>query len=65
MRERGIKPDEVLYNSLLDGCSKNCQFNKAFQIYDEMIIDGVTPTTITFNTLIDCCVRSGNQEKAW
>jgi len=34
MKTEGVKPDEVLYNSLLDGCSKNGQSEKAFQFYE-------------------------------
>jgi pentatricopeptide repeat protein len=33
MKEFGIKADEVLYNSLLDGCSKSSQIVSAFNIY--------------------------------
>jgi pentatricopeptide repeat protein len=66
MRERGVKPDEVLYNSLLDGCSKNNQMAKAFEIYQMMLEEGtVKPTTVTFNSLIDCCVRCNVQSRAW
>ena len=32
-RERDIKPDEVLYNSLLDGCAKCGQVDMAWEVY--------------------------------
>ena len=60
MKLRGIKPDEVLYNSLLDGCSKNGQINLAFSIYDLMVDEGISPSTVTYNSLIDSCVRTNN-----
>jgi len=33
MQARGIKPDEVLFNSLLDGCSKAGKVDDAFKLY--------------------------------
>lgn len=34
LKNREISPDEVLYNSLLDGCSKNGKFKEAFELYE-------------------------------
>jgi pentatricopeptide repeat protein len=65
MKSRGIKADEVLYNSLLDGCSKNGRIDLAFQLYDEMMRENVRASTITYNSLIDACVRSNHINKAW
>jgi pentatricopeptide repeat protein len=33
MEKRGIKADEVLYNSLLDGCCKSRQIDLAMKVY--------------------------------
>mmetsp|Transcript_29299 Transcript_29299/g.28463 ORF Transcript_29299/g.28463 Transcript_29299/m.28463 type:complete len:86 (+) Transcript_29299:1055-1312(+) len=65
MKTLGIQPDEILYNSILDGCSKNGQADKAFAFYEMMQKEGVKPSTITFNSLIDACVRSGRMKESW
>lgn len=39
IKVRGLKTDEVLYNSLLDGCSKNKNLTKAFEIFEAMQAD--------------------------
>jgi pentatricopeptide repeat protein len=36
MEESGIKADEVLYNSLLDGCCKVNEIEIAFKVYQNM-----------------------------
>jgi len=33
MEANGIKPDEILYNSLLDGCCKANEIDLAFKVY--------------------------------
>ena len=33
MKTKNIQSDEVLYNSLLDGCSKNGKLDLAFKLY--------------------------------
>jgi pentatricopeptide repeat protein len=34
MKTKEIQPDEVLFNSLLDGCSKNNKTDLAFKLYE-------------------------------
>ena len=66
MKKKDITPDEVLFNSLLDGCSKNNNLDLAFKLYNQMIYENkICPSTVTFNSLIDACVRSSNMIKAW
>ena len=36
MMDKQVKPDEVLYNSILDGCSKCGKLDLAFEIYNTM-----------------------------
>jgi leucine-rich PPR motif-containing protein len=61
-----IKTDEVLYNSLLDGCSKNKNLTKAFEVFEIMQKDpNCQPTTVSYNSLIDACVRTSSLSKAW
>ena len=65
MKTKGIHPDEVLFNSLLDGCSKNGKIDLAFQIFRQMQTELIPASTITFNSLIDACIRSENDARAW
>ena len=65
MPKYDLKPDEVLYNSLVDGCSKCSRVDLAFDIYHQMMEDGIKPSTITFNSLIDACVRSNQISRGW
>lgn len=63
--ENSAKPDEVLYNSLLDGCSKAGKLDLAFQLFHQMQTEGLSPSTITFNSLIDACVRANQIQEGW
>ena len=66
MKKKSIIPDEVLFNSLLDGCSKNSNLTLAFKLYQQMISEyEISPSTVTFNSLIDACIRSNDMSKAW
>lgn len=59
MKTKLIQPDEILYNSLIDGCSKNGKIDISFKLYQEMLGNKqIIPSTITFNSLIDSCVRA-------
>jgi len=60
-----IEPDEVCFNSLLDGCSKQGDVKLAKTVFDFMLNYGLLPTTVTFNSLIDCHARTGDLQEAW
>lgn len=45
-------PDEILYNCVLDACIEFGSFNKAKEIYKEMIDSGVEPSKYTFGILL-------------
>jgi pentatricopeptide repeat protein len=36
MERTGIKADEVLFNSLLDGCCKSNELDLAFKVFENM-----------------------------
>merc|ERR1719375_1525784 len=35
-RETGLKPDEIMYNSLLDGCAQNSLFHEGMDLFEAM-----------------------------
>lgn len=65
MKSKGIKADEVLYNSLIDGCSKNGRHDLAFKLYEQMKSEKIRASTVTYNSLIDACVRNNQSSQAW
>ena len=52
MEQKGIKADEVLYNSLLDGCCKSRQIDLALKVFDNMTILNIKPSNVTYSILI-------------
>ena len=47
-----VKPDEILFNCVMDACVKFKNMNKALEVYDEMIKMGLQPSSITYGILI-------------
>ena len=65
LNQNNILKDEVIYNLLLNGCSKKLDIKNLHRIYMDMINKGVLPNLITFNTIIDAFIRNKNTEKAF
>jgi len=47
-KETNLKPDEIMYNSLLDGCAQNGLFAEGMELYDKMLRILSAPATIPF-----------------
>jgi len=67
----GIKPNTVIYTTMIKAYSRTHKLNKALEIYDIMIkkndleeCQDSIPNIITYNSIIDCCVRCGDMTKA-
>jgi pentatricopeptide repeat protein len=52
METQGIKPDEVLYNSLLDGCCKANEIEMASKVYNNMRALQIKPSNVTYSILV-------------
>ena len=65
LNSKKILKDEIIFNLLLNGCSKKGDFDNLYRIYGEMLNNGIKPTTITMNTIIDAFIRNDEIEKAW
>lgn len=67
MKEIGVSPSVVTFNSLLSILLKRGRINMAKQLFDEMLNTyGVTPDTYTFNILIrGFCLNSMVDEGFW
>merc|ERR1719446_861484 len=58
-----LKPDEIMYNSLLDGCAQNNLFTEGLQVLDEMQKAGVTPSNFTLSIMVKLLNRSRRVEQ--
>merc|ERR1719159_227128 len=66
MRAEGkYKPDEILFNSLLDGCAKEHRLEDAMALYEEMKQANVLPSNFTLCTLVKLLGRSRRLEQAF
>jgi pentatricopeptide repeat domain-containing protein 1 len=54
MKQTGLKPDVITYNSLIDGYGKAGLLTEAVIVFEEMKDEGCEPDVITFNSLINC-----------
>ncbi|CAJ1340914.1 unnamed protein product, partial [Effrenium voratum] len=61
----GVKPDEVLYNSLLDGCAKQSRVEDALALLQEMKDQGVGPSNYTLSILCKLLGRARRLEQAF
>jgi len=57
-RETKLKPDEIMYNSLLDGCAQNALYAEGMELYAEMLAAGIPPSNFTLSILVKLCNRS-------
>jgi len=59
------KPDEILYNCLLDGCAKEHRLEEALSLYEEMKGQGVAPSNFTLCTLVKLLGRARRLAQAF
>ncbi|TKY63023.1 Pentatricopeptide repeat-containing protein [Spatholobus suberectus] len=49
---RGLVPDVVTYNALIDGCCKTWRVERALELFDDMKKRGVVPNRVTYGSFI-------------
>uniref|UniRef100_A0A803LYZ9 Pentatricopeptide repeat-containing protein n=1 Tax=Chenopodium quinoa TaxID=63459 RepID=A0A803LYZ9_CHEQI len=64
MKELGVKPDVVTYNSLIDVYCKSGEVTKAYLLFDKMLEEGICPDVITYTSLIGGLGKAGQPDKA-
>ncbi|KAK9699605.1 hypothetical protein RND81_08G184500 [Saponaria officinalis] len=64
MKEMGVKPDVVSYNSLIDVYCKRMEIEKAYRLIDKMREEDVCPDVITYTSLIGGLGLAGQPDKA-
>merc|ERR1719169_295636 len=58
-------PDEILYNSLLDGCAKQHRLDDALRLLDDMNDTNVVPSNYTLSILVKLLGRSRRLNQAF
>ena len=59
-----FKLDEVVYNSILDGCAKSGEIDKATTIYQDMKDKNIPRSNVTYSILIKLYSNSRQEERA-
>mmetsp|Transcript_113517 Transcript_113517/g.253265 ORF Transcript_113517/g.253265 Transcript_113517/m.253265 type:complete len:252 (+) Transcript_113517:2-757(+) len=63
--EAGLAPDEVMYNSLLDGCAKQQRLEEALRLLKEMRASGVAPSNYTLSIMVKLLGRTRRLSQAF
>ncbi|CAI9118328.1 OLC1v1019887C1 [Oldenlandia corymbosa var. corymbosa] len=53
----------ITYNTMIDTYGKAGQVEEACQTFDQMLREGIVPTTVTFNTMIHVCGNNGQLDE--
>ena len=60
MRERGVEPDVVCYNMIIDGFFKRGYFVKAGEMWERLLREeSVFPSVVSYNVMISGLCRCG------
>lgn len=59
-----FKMDEVIYNSILDGCAKTNNYERGMEIFDDMEKSNIPKSNVTYSILIKIYANSGRHDKA-
>jgi pentatricopeptide repeat protein len=60
-----LEPDEIMYNTLLDGCARQGLYVRGMEVFQKMISSGVRPSNYTLSVLVKLCNRGKKLEKAF
>ncbi|KAM5588926.1 pentatricopeptide repeat-containing protein [Rosa sericea] len=65
MLERGVKPDNVTFSTMIS-CARMCYLpDKAVEWFEKMPTFGCNPDDVTYSAMIDAYGRAGNVDKAF
>lgn len=60
-----FKPDEIMYNTLLDGCARQGLYDRGMPLLVEMEAAGVSPSNFTLSVLVKLCSRAKRVDRAF
>jgi len=58
-------PDEIMYNTLLDGCARQGLYDRGMSFFQQMKQSGVRPSNYTLSVLVKLANRGRKLEKAF
>jgi pentatricopeptide repeat protein len=64
IKARGLRCDELVYNTLMDGCVRANDLSAGIGLFAEMTHSGMAPSTITHSILVRLYQRSGYLDQA-
>jgi len=64
-RDTKLKPDEIMYNSLLDGCARNNLLDEGHDLLQEMLHSGIPPSNFTLSIMVKMLNRARKVEEAF
>jgi len=64
IKARGLRCDELVYNTLMDGCVKANDVAAGVGLFEEMVQSGMRPSAITHSILAKLYQRAGHEEDA-
>jgi len=64
IKSRGLVCDELVYNTLMDGCVKANDVAAGVGLFEEMVYNGMRPSAITHSILSRLYQRAGYEEDA-
>lgn len=62
--ERGVQPNLYLYNNIISKLSKARKADYALELFQQMKVSGIKPSSITYGAVIGACARVGDVESA-
>lgn len=65
MKQRRERPDEILYNCLIDVCIRLRDINRAVAVFNEMQMANVSPSSVTYGILIKAYGRANQLDNAF
>lgn len=64
-KDTELNPDEIMYNTLLDGCAQNTLVNEGLRLLDQMQAEGVKPTNYTLSVAVKLLNRAKRLDQAF
>lgn len=61
----GLKPSEIVFTSMLAGCSNAGLVKEGYEYFNSMVVDfGITPSVEHYNCMVDLLGRTGRLDEA-
>merc|ERR1719446_84094 len=64
-RTMKFRPDEFIYNTLIDGCARSGMYERGLSLLQEMQRSGVRPSAYTLTVIVKLADRARRPEKAF